>query len=79
MGNSAHFIDEGIDTGAVIMQNIIHRSQYNGYNSLLNNQCMMLLQIMKWLNEERIVMENGIVHVKNADYSIGNYIPQLEI
>lgn len=79
MGNSAHFINEGIDTGAVIMQNIIHRSQYDGYISLLNNQCMMLLQIMKWLDEERIIMQNGIVHVENADYSIGNYIPQLEI
>ena len=78
LGNTAHFVDSGVDTGPVIMQNIIHRSSYEGYGSLLDNQCLMVMQIIKWCNEGRLSVKDGIVKIDKANYSIGNYIPQLE-
>ena len=79
LGNSAHFITTDIDNGSVIMQNIMHHTFYIDYNSILDNQLMMLLQLIQWLNDDRIYVKNGYAIVKDADYSIGYYTPKLEI
>jgi len=78
MGNTAHFIDKGIDAGPIIMQNIISKFDYEGYQSFVNLQLIMLKQISIWLNENRIVIEGGSVHVKDANYTIGDFIPAVE-
>lgn len=35
LGITAHFIDEGIDTGNIILQGYIHRADYKDYDSVL--------------------------------------------
>lgn len=79
MGNTAHFIDEGIDTGPIIMQSIIPKSQYKDYFSILDLQIPMLKQLFKWLEADRIIIKGKTAQILNADYSIRDiYIPNLE-
>jgi len=79
LGNSAHFVDEGIDTGPVIMQSIVHNSEFNNYDDVLDLQIYMIAQIIMWLKDSRINLDNGRVIVKDASYQIGTYVPNLEI
>lgn len=79
LGNTAHFINESVDGGAVIMQSFLHHSFYHNYDDLLDMQVKMLVQIMIWIEERRLCFPNdGYAIVEGADYRIGNYVPALE-
>lgn len=78
LGNTAHFIDNGIDTGPVIMQSLLSSKKFKVYEDVLNMQIFMLKQIMIWLREDRIYIKERSVFVEDADYTIGEYIPSLE-
>lgn len=78
LGNTAHFIDEGTDTGPVIMQSVQHSSQFNIYEDILGLQLKMIEQIFKWLNQNRIEVKENKVHILNADYNQQFFIPKLE-
>lgn len=79
LGNSAHIIDKGVDTGPVIIQSLLHSSEYQTYDDLLNLQVPMLIQLMTWLKDKRLSFEKGRPHIKNASYAISRFIPNLEI
>lgn len=79
LGNTAHFIDSGVDTGPVIMQNVINSSTFKDYNSVLNNQITMLEQIYKWIMDNRIYVVNNEVVIDKADYNRVVYFPSIEI
>lgn len=78
LGNTAHFIDKGVDTGPVIMQSIVAAASYMNYGDVLNMQGQMLVQIMEWIDQDRLNVIDNQVHIKNAIYSAGPYIPALE-
>ena len=78
LGNTAHFIDEGIDTGPIIMQSILPRIAFEGYDSVLNLQVPMLAQIIKWLQEDRIKIIGRVVQVHNAVFDNGLFMPNIE-
>lgn len=42
LGNTAHFIDEGIDSGEILLQTKINYSDYKNYDSVLDLQLEML-------------------------------------
>ena len=42
LGNTAHFIDEGIDTGEIIIQSAMFRSDYEEYEDVLELQFPIL-------------------------------------
>ena len=69
LGNTAHFIDRGVDTGPIIMQSIIHSNNYQNYESVLDLQIPMIEQIYNWILENRIVISHNKVSIKNAVYS----------
>jgi len=80
-GNTAHFIDKGVDTGAIIMQNIIYYSQINfddKYESILNHQIDMFFQIYNWLNKDRIAVVNGVCKIKNSTCKRVAFFPELD-
>ena len=79
LGNSAHFIDKKVDNGTVIMQSIIPAQQFNGYHSVLDLQIPMLKQIILWLKDNRIKINQGKIEVENASYQLDTFIPNLEI
>ena len=77
-GNTAHLIDEDVDSGAIIMQNIIHRSLVTDYRDIIDNQIKMMTQIIKWINEDRFVVNNGNVLIRNGHYNCNYFIPEIE-
>jgi len=78
MGNTAHFIDKSIDSGPIIMQSIIHRKQYETYDTVLDLQIPMIEQIYYWLINKRLIVDNNVVFVKNADYLPIVFYPAIE-
>ena len=48
LGNTAHFIDEGIDTGKILLQNIIELEKYNDYDDVLDLQLEMYQNLYKY-------------------------------
>ena len=67
LGNTAHFIVEEIDSGPVILQSIISRSNYNCYDDVLDLQIPMLEKIWNWLENENIEFKNGRVIINKID------------
>lgn len=45
--NTAHFIDNGIDSGLIILQSVISKSSFENYDSVLNLQIPMLKKNME--------------------------------
>jgi phosphoribosylglycinamide formyltransferase-1 len=78
IGNTAHFVDEGIDTGSIIMQNIFITKEYKGYRDLIDNQIAMIISLINWINQDRLKVDGRIVRVENAKYQLENFIPNLE-
>lgn len=79
LGNTAHFIDENVDEGIMIMQSLISRIKAENYFSVLDLQVFMAIQILEWICQERIeILENKVVNIKNGSYEVSNFIPNLE-
>jgi phosphoribosylglycinamide formyltransferase 1 len=79
LGSTAHFIDEELDAGLMIMQNIFPAVHFTDYEDVLGKQETMLLQLMTWFEQDRVHIENNRVVVTNASYEIAEYIPNVEL
>ena len=79
LGNTAHFIDEGTDTGPIIMQSIVHNKNYTNYEGILDLQIPMLEQIYHWIIDKRLSVIDNKVMIKGADYKQIIFYPKLEI
>ncbi len=77
LGNTAHFIDEGIDTGPIIMQSIIKASEFKSYESVLAMQIPMIEQIYTRLKNNTIEIKNNIVSIKDSTSSPA-FFPNIE-
>jgi len=81
LGNTAHFIDEGIDTGPIIMQSVVHSSVFekgNNYDTILDNQIDMFFQILDWILDDRIEFNNNKCVVKNSSFEKVVFYPKIE-
>jgi phosphoribosylglycinamide formyltransferase-1 len=75
LGNTAHFIDEGIDTGKIIIQTALPLYNYKKYEDVLNLQIPMLKILLKYfcsyeINEDTIIAEMRYLN-KHAIISYG--------
>lgn len=80
VGNTAHIIDEGIDTGKIIMQSVICLESYfpsKDYNVILDMQIEMLGQLIAVLEERRLLIQKGRVKILGADYKRKNFYPHI--
>ena len=78
VGNTAHFIDEGVDSGPIIMQSVIPMQAFGDtedYSVILDLQIDMLNQIIEIINKDCISIQDGRVRIKNADYSRSAIFP----
>lgn len=66
LGNTAHFIDEGIDSGPIIMQTVIRRSSFSSYEDVLSLQLTMLEKIWFLLERDRINVINNNVSIDTS-------------
>ncbi|WP_458526262.1 formyltransferase family protein [Onishia taeanensis] len=78
IGSTVHYVDEGIDTGKPLMQSA---RPYDPRLSIEENrhkvhlqQSIMLLQLVAWLADERIVG----AEVEGASYLISEFSPNIE-
>ena len=80
LGNTAHFIDDGIDTGPIIMQSIIPAYSFKKgeYDSVLNIQLEMLYQIYFLLEKNKIKIIKNKVIIDNANYDKYIIFPFIE-
>lgn len=81
MGNTAHFIDKGIDTGPIILQNVVHKKQYDlhGYDGILDQQIPMFFQIYDWLSTDKLILkEDNTVEIKDSRYNQPVFFPKIE-
>jgi len=79
LGNTAHFIDEGVDTGPIIMQSMLPRALFDDYDSVLDLQMPMMAQIMEWLSEDRVELTGRAVTVRGASYRESFFVPNIEL
>jgi phosphoribosylglycinamide formyltransferase-1 len=77
LGNTAHFIDEGVDSGPIIIQNVIKYDSSLSYDVILSQQVPMVLQIYRWLNQNRIKIVKNKVIIEGAT-SFSSFFPSLE-
>lgn len=72
VGNTAHFIDAGMDTGIIIMQSVIPLQAFldteKDYDVVLDLQIDMLTTLLHLLNEKKVHVNNGRVKIDGADY-----------
>lgn len=81
IGNTAHFIDEGVDSGPIIMQSVIPMQAFDDtkdYNVILDLQIDMLNQIVEIIDKDCLLIQDGKVRIKNADYSRSAIFPLWE-
>ena len=67
LGNTAHFIDKGIDTGPIIMQSISPKSLFKekNYDLIIDLQLPMLDFIYKKLLKNKIKIKNNKVIIED--------------
>lgn len=79
IGNTAHFINEEVDSGPIIMQSVIPIQFFynsgNDYDAILDIQIEMLKKIMDLLENNRIIIEGQTVQIIGADYDLGCIFP----
>lgn len=77
LGNTAHFIDDGVDTGPIIMQSVIPSMAFyeGGYDAVLDIQIEMLYKIYYLLKAGRIHVIDSKVNIDGADYSSYSILP----
>ena len=83
IGSTIHYVDEGVDTGRPLIQ---AATPFNPLLPLQNNrhqvfiqQCKMLLQVIRWFEEDRVVINSsGHPCVLNASYLPGMFSPNLD-
>ncbi len=82
MGTTIHFIDEQMDEGKIIMQTVapidINQAESELRHRIFQHQCKSLLQVMKWLTEDRISIQNNRVLVESALYNSYEFSPNLD-
>ena len=68
IGNTAHFIDKGIDTGPIIIQSVAPKSlfKFKGYDGVINLQLPMLDFIYEKLLKNEIIIKNNKVTINNT-------------
>ena len=79
LGNTAHFIDSGVDTGPIIMQSVIHSTAFreNGYDAVLDIQIDMLYKIYDLLRKGKIKVVDNRVRIEGANYNTYSIFPYL--
>lgn len=79
IGNTAHFIDESVDGGPIILQSITMTKNFllNGYDAVLDEQIALLEKIDELLFQNRIHVVDGKVEIDDADYNTFHIYPSI--
>lgn len=82
VGSTIHFIDEQMDAGKIIMQTVcpVDRNAdiVHTRHRIFQQQCKSLLQVVRWLEEDRVTVHDGRVRIKNSVFTDIEYSPSLD-
>jgi phosphoribosylglycinamide formyltransferase-1 len=82
IGTTIHFIDENMDEGKIILQTVYpldaNKEEAVLRHRLFQQQCKSLLQVMKWLVDGRIKVQDNRVIVENATFADYEFSPNLD-
>lgn len=81
IGNTVHFIDAGMDSGPIIMQNLVQADNFNeyGYDIFLDAMTDLIWRTVKLLESDRIVVIDGKVRIKEANYQVSRVFPDFKV
>ena len=81
VGSTIHFIDGQMDEGKIIAQTICPLDPDNLQmvrHRIFEQQCRSLLQVIRWLVEERIEVTQNRVAIKGAVFNNAEFSPALD-
>lgn len=75
LGNTAHFIDHGVDTGMIIMQTAIPRNKIKCLEDVLELQLKMLMDIRIIIDNNQLLIKNNRVEIldNKSFHSLSSY------
>lgn len=81
IGNTVHFIDSGVDSGPIIMQNVMLSENFElyGYDAILDEQVNMIYMTFELLETNRIIIKDNNAIIEGADYTISNIYPRFSL
>ncbi len=79
LGNTAHFINKGVDSGPIILQSIVPKSYFyeKGYEGILNLQKEMLEFIHSSLLIGAIIFKDKTVYISNSSSNTSLFFNKL--
>jgi folate-dependent phosphoribosylglycinamide formyltransferase PurN len=82
LGTTIHFIDKNIDSGFFIIQSIIPRHPLHTDNFIRHkifiHQCRTFLQVIRWIMDRRLRIENEKPLLSHMQYENFEFIPSLD-
>ncbi|TVR84856.1 MAG: hypothetical protein EA412_00115 [Chitinophagaceae bacterium] len=82
IGSTVHFIDKGVDTGPIIVQSSVPLNLTFSFDELRHivfiDQCRIVLQAFKWIEEGRLKVIDDMVMIDSASYTSYRYSPNLD-
>ncbi|HEY5839207.1 MAG TPA: formyltransferase family protein [Pyrinomonadaceae bacterium] len=82
VGSTIHLIDENMDEGKIIQQTVCRVDQTRPIaftrHRIFEQQCRSLLQVMKWIEDGRLRVNDGRVKVEGATFMGGEFSPDLD-
>jgi phosphoribosylglycinamide formyltransferase 1 len=80
VGSTIHLIDEHLDQGKIIQQTIcrVEEPLARTRHRIFEQQCKSLLQVMKWIEEDRLSINGKHVTVKGAKFDSCEFSPALD-
>jgi phosphoribosylglycinamide formyltransferase-1 len=82
LGTTIHFVDERMDEGKVVLQTVFpldpDQPEEAVRHRLFEQQCKSLLQVVRWLAEDRIQVQAGRVVVAGARFNDFEFSPELD-
>jgi len=74
LGNTAHYIDEGIDTGRIIVQTAMLKEDFNEYEDVLELQFPMIKMVLRDIVGYTIATSSLFEEIKDRKYPL--FIPK---
>jgi phosphoribosylglycinamide formyltransferase-1 len=82
VGSTVHFVGAGMDTGAPIIQAAAPhdpaKSTGENRHRVFIQQCKMVLQVFKYVQERRLSLREGRVVIDGVRYDTGEFAPNLD-